>query len=449
MGLPEGRYFLAHAALYLATAPKSNSAMAFFDALAAVEKEDAEVPAHLKDGNRDAEGFGHGAGYLYPHAYRDHWIAQQYLPDSLQGRVFYTPSGQGYEKIIRDEVLSRREAQIAALFEDEELIRAGKKTPKGEQYTFSSGTRERDAALERGESEWRRRIDATRAQTLLAMRAKIVEMAQLLRHHRVCVWGADDGLLLWEVLRSCPEGLVCGACAGQKSLATLEQYAGTLDLVDRPVLAAVENFESARGISENGFAFPPEFADTPFDRMLLRNALGDSAARLMRAIFAAFGEGRIAHNARIIAAEHIHAGGQRLARFLEQSGAATKERALVQRFAAAGDSYAAHHAAGGAEALRDELFAAARQCAEESLAASDAQNVTTAFELLRVNERRVFTHSEVSRWFSPQSPYGSFIRKEMGDEEAERAAELFYTAAKQRSVFERVVETALFVITMP
>ena len=340
VGLPEGRYFLAHAALYLATAPKSNSAMAFFDALAAVEKEDAEVPAHLKDDNRDAEGFGHGAGYLYPHAYRDHWVAQQYLPGSLQGRVFYTPSGQGYEKTIRDEVLSRREAQIAALFEDEELIIAGKKTPKGEQYTFSSGTRERDAALERGESEWRRRIDATRAQTLLAIRAKIVEMAQLSRHHRVCVWGADDGLLLWEVLRSCPEGLVCGACAGQKSLAALEQYAGTLDLVDRPVLAAVENFESARGISENGFAFPPEFTDTPFDRMLLRNALGDNAAQFMRAIFAAFGKRRIAHNARIIAAEHIHSGGQRLASFLEQSGSAAKERALTQRFAAAEDSYA-------------------------------------------------------------------------------------------------------------
>ena len=95
VGMPEGRYFLAHAALYLATAPKSNSSMAFFDALASVEKEDAEVPNHLRDSSRDAEGFGHGAGYLYPHAYRDHWVAQQYLPDTLSGRVFYNPSTQG------------------------------------------------------------------------------------------------------------------------------------------------------------------------------------------------------------------------------------------------------------------------------------------------------------------------------------------------------------------
>ncbi|MDR2897615.1 MAG: AAA family ATPase, partial [Spirochaetaceae bacterium] len=118
VGLPEGRYHLAHAALYLATAPKSNSYMAFFDALASVEKENTEVPNHLRDGSRDAEGFGHGAGYLYPHAYRDHWAAQQYLPDVLTGRVFYTPSTQGYEGAIRGDVLTRRELQVAAMLEN-------------------------------------------------------------------------------------------------------------------------------------------------------------------------------------------------------------------------------------------------------------------------------------------------------------------------------------------
>src|SRR5690554_4682089 len=120
VGMPEGRFHLAQATLYLATAPKSNSTMAFFDALAAVEKErEAEVPDHLKDANRDAEGLGHGQGYLYPHAYQDHWVAQQYLPDTLQGKVFYRPSGVGYEGTVRTEVMRRREAQIAALVESE------------------------------------------------------------------------------------------------------------------------------------------------------------------------------------------------------------------------------------------------------------------------------------------------------------------------------------------
>ncbi|MGD9049435.1 MAG: AAA family ATPase, partial [Anaerolineae bacterium] len=101
VGLPEGRFHLAEATLYLATAPKSNSTLAFFDALAAVERErESDVPRHLKDASRDSEGFGHGQGYLYPHAYRDHWVAQQYLPDGLQGRVFFQPGDQGYERRI-------------------------------------------------------------------------------------------------------------------------------------------------------------------------------------------------------------------------------------------------------------------------------------------------------------------------------------------------------------
>ncbi len=111
VGLPEGRYHLAHAALYLATAPKSNSSMGFFDALAAVEREiEDEVPNHLKDPNRDRKGFGHGEGYLYPHAYRDHWVKQQYLPDNLQGHFYYQPSDQGYEAAIREQVFKKREA---------------------------------------------------------------------------------------------------------------------------------------------------------------------------------------------------------------------------------------------------------------------------------------------------------------------------------------------------
>ncbi|MFC2280988.1 MAG: AAA family ATPase, partial [Treponema socranskii subsp. buccale] len=177
VGMPEGRYFLAHAALYLSTAPKSNSSMAFFDALASVEKEDAEVPNHLRDGNRDAEGFGHGEGYLYPHAYRDHWVAQQYLPDALVGRVFYTPGTQGYEKTIRGDVLSRREIQIASLLEREsgnadesaQYKTAAATKPdsvhfinnkKGEHLTFSPADAAKETALDRADKSWRARLDS-------------------------------------------------------------------------------------------------------------------------------------------------------------------------------------------------------------------------------------------------------------------------------------------------
>src|SRR5690606_25060151 len=105
IGMPEGVFHLSEAALYLATCPKSNATLAFFDAMRAVEEEqEADVPNHLKDGNRDKEGFGHGRGYLYPHAYQEHWVAQQYLPQALQGKMFYEPSTQGYEQAIAQQV---------------------------------------------------------------------------------------------------------------------------------------------------------------------------------------------------------------------------------------------------------------------------------------------------------------------------------------------------------
>jgi len=103
VGMPEGRFHLAQCCLYLATAPKSNSTYTFFDALKYVENEQSgEVPNPLKDGNRDAEGLGHGKGYLYPHAYNNHYVPQQYLPDNMQGVYFYEPSDVGYERTIKE-----------------------------------------------------------------------------------------------------------------------------------------------------------------------------------------------------------------------------------------------------------------------------------------------------------------------------------------------------------
>ncbi len=102
VGLPEAQYNLAQAAIYLATAPKSNSAGAYFKALADVEEQGiVEVPDHLKDSSRDREALGHGKDYRYPHQYPEHFVRQQYLPDELQGRRYYEPSEQGYEKEIK------------------------------------------------------------------------------------------------------------------------------------------------------------------------------------------------------------------------------------------------------------------------------------------------------------------------------------------------------------
>ncbi len=110
VGLPEARLNLAEATLYLATAPKSNSVLAITKALRDVEEEGAtEVPNHLKDANRDAEGLGHGEGYKYPHDFPDHHVAQPYLPPALRGRRWYKPSDQGYEREIAERLAKWRD----------------------------------------------------------------------------------------------------------------------------------------------------------------------------------------------------------------------------------------------------------------------------------------------------------------------------------------------------
>jgi putative ATPase len=78
IGLPEGIYPIVEATLYLATAPKSNSAGAFFKVRELIESEGlGPVPTHLMDSNRDARGLGHGQGYLYPHGFPEHHVPQQ------------------------------------------------------------------------------------------------------------------------------------------------------------------------------------------------------------------------------------------------------------------------------------------------------------------------------------------------------------------------------------
>jgi putative ATPase len=116
VGLPEGIYPIVEATLYLATAPKSNSAGAYFKAFQLIEQEGiTNVPQHLQDNNRDAYALGHGKGYQYPHEAPDHFLPQQYLPKALLGTYFYQPSSQGYEKEVTERLARWRQAQRQAL----------------------------------------------------------------------------------------------------------------------------------------------------------------------------------------------------------------------------------------------------------------------------------------------------------------------------------------------
>ncbi len=233
VGLPEGRYHLAHACLYLSTAPKSNSSMAFFDALGVVSEEASDdVPDHLRDASRDKEGFGHGEGYLYPHAYRDHWVAQQYLPQALQGKVFYQPSGQGHEKSIRDRVARNREAQIEAMVEEERLDPFDMPTQK----TGDKKSR-RD--------EWAKRSGSQHGGQLAQVRDTLLEVAAIRHDDLTLDLHARTGLLALEVSRRTREGGVWALAHDKREFETLTARSHGGDGLSRPqvVLTTLETFQ--------------------------------------------------------------------------------------------------------------------------------------------------------------------------------------------------------------
>ena len=214
VGLPEGLYPLAQAALYLAGAEKSNSLLGFFDALKSVKTANKQqVPAHLRDGNRDGKAFGDGAGYRYPHAYAEHWVVQQYLPRGLQGQVFWQPGHLGWEGALRQRLQQRRAAQLAAAAE----------TAADQGDVLSSSPD--DPQLER----WLQRQATAEGERLDALRRRLWEGAPWQRHDRVLILEAHSLLWALDPLEATPEGEVV-ITVGQGS--DQERLAAQLQLLD-------------------------------------------------------------------------------------------------------------------------------------------------------------------------------------------------------------------------
>ncbi len=105
VGMPEARIILSEAAIYVATAPKSNAVICAVDeALEEVRTSGSlPIPTHLQDAHyKGAAKLGHGVGYQYSHDFPNHYCNQQYLPYELDGKEFFRPDGQGYEIKIKE-----------------------------------------------------------------------------------------------------------------------------------------------------------------------------------------------------------------------------------------------------------------------------------------------------------------------------------------------------------
>lgn len=399
IGMPEGRYPLAQAALYLANAPKSNSVMGFFDALAAVEQEREDaVPNHLKDANRDRQGFGHGAGYLYPHAYRDHWVAQQYLPANLQGQVFYQPSEQGAEASLQMQIERRREAQLAALAEGLPLTQA---------EILPSGSI--PAAAER----WLQRASSQAGQQLAAVRDRLFALADLQRHHVVLDLNLGTGLLTWEALRRVPEGSIYARAQTSAEKDSVVEQAAALPELLRPVV-----FEAS--FSELPQALTAMAPNLRFDCILGRNALlaeADKAAAVRPLL------GWLQPQGRIVLAETVAQQTQRLYRLLDSS---VLNADLYQRWAAAEEAIYANSADPRLNWQPDDL----QQCLE-------AAGLTAQVQIEPIQTEIQITAALIHRWFAPGTnglTYRDHLAQRLGNREIATLQALFEQHLRQQLV---------------
>jgi putative ATPase len=408
IGFPEGNFPLAQACLYLATAPKSNTAMTFFDAMKEVEKEDAEVPNHLRDANRDAEGFGHGDGYIYPHAYRDHWAAQQYLPAVLRGKTFYTPSAVGYEGRIREEVLRKREIQAAVVLGD------GDSSAGEESLSWSASSKGREG--------WFKRLESGRSALLLSDRDRITGQTSLARHDRVLVPAAGDGLLLWESLRRTPEGLTAALVETQAARDALLRFAAILDETERPKIAV---YPTSR------FPAPGEaeklFSTGVFDHIFARENWRRGFAGEAEHAFQDYARGAwdlLAPGGDISLLQSPPLLGERLSRvLLEECGSppelSEKLREAEERFFSPGGEKA-----GSPQWLTWD--------AEVLRRAFEGAGFTVTLTTLEQREERLISKRDISAWFDKdRSSWGASVWERLGDKDFNRIREALTERAAQ------------------
>lgn len=392
VGLPEGHYHLTHACLYLATVPKSNSALGFFDALETIDaEENPNVPNHLRDGNRDKHAFGHGEGYKYPHAWREHWTAQQYLPEGLTGRIFYRPGELGYEAKIRDEVMIRREAQIAY------MINWGT-AENADVLSYSPGDDERE--------RWVKRSESDQSTLSLAIRNMLFSRWKAQRHQRVFIPFDPGAALLWEANRRVPEGGVTALCSTLQAFNALKWLAGGLPELERPILLKGE-------IDSPGLL--SRFDESAFraDVILARNWLSrypdpEECARALKAA-----SGTAAPLCELYLAETIPGAGTAIADLIPANSPGKGERASGEAEGVFGKAQEAFRDAEGeflknlAQRVNTEMF-------REILCRLGWNRIV--FEEVQVEETRFLSHALLERWFLPQRPggYGHALSEALG-----------------------------------
>ncbi|KMQ51152.1 ATPase, AAA family protein [Chitinispirillum alkaliphilum] len=375
VGLPEGRYHLSHACIYCATAPKSNSNMAFFDALHSVSQEVADdVPDHLKDASRDKESLGHGEGYLYPHAYRDHWVAQQYLPNNLQGKIFYQPGDLGYEHEVKIRVERYREAQLEAMVDNSD----------------NAGPLHNTGAKSQKQSElWMERTVGARGNLLQNIRDRAMDMAAPKRSTLFLDIHCRTGLFTFEACRRIREGGVWAVAYDDREYETVSKMASRLQSLSRPQIIKSCAEKIAPDIRREAGE------KIKFDLIMGRNVIASFKNKI------SYLQGLsdlLAKGGKIVLAETVHSMGGRVSDLFEELG----EKPFTERFLQAENDLFTDP--------DDHLLNWNNQSLIENL--SDLDIFKTVSETLYDKSKRKINASEIDFWFRTTTGKG---RKSLGD----------------------------------
>jgi putative ATPase len=403
IGLPEGQFHLTEAALYLATSPKSNSALGYFDARKAVEEESADVPDHLKDANRDAVGFGHGEGYQYPHAYKDHWVAQQYLPDSLKRSVFYFPGSLGLEGARRNEVLERREAQLS--------VQAGDLEGAG---TVPAARRELSVWSKEGErrAKWMSRAEGSASFRLRSARKFLFDALEMGRSDTALILDPRKGFYALEATRRAPEGTIAVLVENEAAQAQLERLTSDIPELLKPIAALPVRLPAAAPADwvEARFGF------SRFDSVVLCEPLGshdpdfDYWSHAREALRAAAASG--SREADIF--EILDGRSSCLSELLALNLAAPgePERELIAALAKAEAARGGGPSIASASVRFDEATLTAAFAPQ--LAAAGFSTLP-AWSVERIPCPRQLEPAEIAEWLAPGTEYGAYLRKELDE----------------------------------
>ncbi|MDX2469184.1 MAG: AAA family ATPase [SAR324 cluster bacterium] len=369
IGLPEGRFHLAQACIYLATAPKSNSNLAFFDALRVVDKEkEGEVPNPLKDGARDKKGLGHGIGYQYPHAFNDHWVAQQYLPQRMQGKVFYQPSNLGFEGNLKPTVDRLRETQLASM-------------------------------LEEGKVNWSERTIGGAVEERELLKGKILAQIPKNADQLILELKASNAWILGDLSRSQINPSLFAQTSSLESKAVLTNQ--LQNLATPPIIY----------FSEPTQIFEP-FAGYEFDVIYGKGVIAfekDKKARLQEI------KDQLLQGGEMILLEQVPKNGQRLSQLLE---ALPLKKEVLERFKKA------------EEGLFNDFTNPKFNWDQEDLCkiAEELGLEVKCQELIEITSQKLITQDLIQRWFNPEEGYGKALHEEFEKAELFALAQAFREA---------------------